>query len=90
MNRVFIADDEMWIVIGLKKMIQKSGYPFVVVGEANNGVAALEELEEKQPDILFTDIRMPGYNGLELMEKLKEKHLNMKERKDLQEKQNIL
>lgn len=78
MNRVFIADDEMWIVIGLKKMIQKSGYPFVVVGEANNGVAALEELEEKQPDILFTDIRMPGYNGLELMEKLKEKHLNMK------------
>lgn len=76
MNRVFIADDEMWIVIGLKKLIGKSGLPFQVIGEANNGVAALEEIEEKKPDVLFTDIRMPGYNGLELMEKLNEKGLS--------------
>ncbi len=78
MSRVFIADDEMWIVIGLKKLIEKSGQPFTVVGEANNGVAALEELESKRPDVLFTDIRMPGYNGLELLEKLREKELDMK------------
>lgn len=78
MSTVFIADDEMWITIGLKKLIEKSGQPFTVVGEANNGVAALEELERKRPDILFTDIRMPGYNGLELLEKLKEKGLDMK------------
>lgn len=78
MSTVFIADDEMWITIGLKKLIEKSGQPFTVVGEANNGVAALEELEKKRPDILFTDIRMPGYNGLELLEKLKEKGLDMK------------
>ncbi len=78
MNRIFIADDEVWIIIGLKKLIEKSGQPFVVVGEANNGVAALEELEKLRPDVLFTDIRMPGYNGLELLEKLKEKHLDMK------------
>lgn len=78
MNRIFIADDEIWIIIGLKKLIEKSGQPFVVVGEANNGVAALEELEKLRPDVLFTDIRMPGYNGLELLEKLKEKRLDMK------------
>lgn len=78
MNRIFIVDDEIWIIIGLKKLIEKSGKPFVVVGEANNGVAALEELEKKKPDILFTDIRMPGYNGLDLLEKLKEKNLDIK------------
>lgn len=78
MSTVFIADDEMWITIGLKKLIEKSGQPFTVVGEANNGVTALEELEKKRPDILFTDIRMPGYNGLELLEKLKAKGLDMK------------
>ena len=78
MNRIFIADDEIWIIIGLKKLIEKSGQPFVVVGEANNGVAALGELEKLRPDVLFTDIRMPGYNGLELLEKLKEKRLDMK------------
>lgn len=78
MNRVFIADDEMWIVIGLKKLIERTGMPFQIIGEANNGVSALEEIEEKKPDILFTDIRMPGYNGLELMERLNEKGLDMK------------
>lgn len=41
-------------------------------------MAALEELEKKKPDILFTDIRMPGYNGLDLLEKLKEKNLAIK------------
>lgn len=78
MNSVFIVDDEMWIIIGLKKLIEKSGLPFQVIGEANNGVAALEEIEEKNPDVLFTDIRMPGYNGLKLMGKLNEKGLSPK------------
>ena len=67
----------MWIIMGLKKLIEKSRLPFQVVREANNGVAALEEIEEKKPDILFTDIRMPGYNGLELMEQLKKMGLSM-------------
>ena len=76
--KVFIADDEVWIIIRLKKLIEKSGLPFQVVGEANNGVAALEEIEEKKPDVLISDIRMPGYNGLELLEKLNEKELGTK------------
>lgn len=78
MYRTFIVDDEMWIIISLKKLIEKSELPFRVIGEANNGVAALEEIENKKPDVLFTDIRMPGYNGLELMQKLNEKGFDTK------------
>ena len=78
MQKVFIVDDEMWIIIGLKKLIEKSNLPFQVIGEANNGVSALEEIEEKKPDIVFTDIRMPGYDGLELIRRIKEKNLDMK------------
>lgn len=78
MYSVYIADDEMWVIVGLKKRIEKTGLPFHVVGEANNGVMALEEIEKKKPDILFTDIRMPGYNGLELLELLRKKELDTK------------
>ena len=78
MFSVYIADDEMWVIVGLKKRIEKTGLPFQVVGEANNGVMALEEIEKKKPDILFTDIRMPGYNGLELLELLRKKELDTK------------
>lgn len=78
MYSVYIADDEMWVIVGLKKRIEKTGLPFQVVGEANNGVMALEKIEKKKPDILFTDIRMPGYNGLELLELLRKKELDTK------------
>ena len=78
MYSVYIADDEMWVIVGLKKRIEKTGLPFQVVGEANNGVMALEEIEKKKPDILFNDIRMPGYNGLELLELLRKKELDTK------------
>lgn len=78
MYKVYLADDETWIVIGLKKLIEKTELPFKVVGEAYNGVAALEEIEEKKPDVLITDIRMPGLNGIALMEKVREKYKDMK------------
>lgn len=78
MYKVFLADDEIWIQIGLKKLIEKSGLPFQVIGEASNGVTTLEEMEAKRPDVLFTDIRMPGLDGLELMEKIREKNLDTK------------
>ena len=45
MISVYIADDEVWITIGLKKLIQKSGLPFEVIGEAHNGVTTLEAFD---------------------------------------------
>ena len=45
--RVYIVDDEGWIIIGLKKMIEKSGLPFKVTGSVGNGVIALEEIQKE-------------------------------------------
>ena len=73
MHSVFIADDEIWIILGLKKLIESSGLPFQVIGNATNGVAALEAIEEKKPELVFSDIRMPGLSGLELLQKLNER-----------------
>ena len=78
MYRVFLADDERWILFGLRKLIEKSGLPFQVIGEATNGVTTLEELEGRKPDVLLSDIRMPGLDGLSLLEKIKEKGLQTK------------
>ena len=78
MYNVLIADDETWVIFGLKRMIEKSGLPFRVIGETNDGVTTLGEVEKKKPDVLFSDIRMPGYTGLELLEHIQEKKLDVK------------
>ena len=77
MYRVYIADDEMWVAVGIKKLIEKSGLPFEVIGEANDGITALEQIEKMKPQVLFSDIRMPGFDGLTLLEKLAEKEIDL-------------
>lgn len=78
MITIYLADDEMWIMIGLKKLIEKSGLPFTIIGEADNGVLAFEDIKKQNPDLLITDIRMPGLSGLELVEKLAQEQLTTK------------
>ena len=70
MIRAYIADDEVWVVLGLKKQLERTGYPVEVVGTANNGLTAREEIVKLQPDVVFTDIRMPGVNGLDLLKEI--------------------
>lgn len=70
MYTVLIADDERWVILGIKQLLEKIKLPFRVSGTAENGIEALEMLVELQPDVLITDIRMPGMDGLELIEKM--------------------
>lgn len=78
MLTVYIADDEVWILKGLKKQIEKSGLPFKVVGEAADGLTAKKDIMRFQPDVLFTDIRMPSMDGLELLQSIYEAGLHTK------------
>ena len=70
MVNVYIADDEVWIILGLKKLLQKLDIDAYVVGTANNGLMAKEEIERFKPDVVFADIRMPGLSGLELLQEI--------------------
>ncbi|MEE5991185.1 MAG: response regulator, partial [Lachnospiraceae bacterium] len=72
MINVYIVDDEVWITLGLKKLLEKLDMDIYVVGTANNGLTAREEIELFKPDVVFTDIRMPGLTGLELLRAVSE------------------
>lgn len=64
--KLLIADDEMQIRSGLSEGIDWEELGIVEVMTAENGIEALEICKEKKPEIVLTDIRMPGLNGLEL------------------------
>jgi len=60
--RVLIAEDEALIRLDLKEMLEEEGY--AVVGEAADGVRAVELAEALRPDLVFLDIKMPLLDGL--------------------------
>ena len=67
MKTVLIVEDEKLIRQGIRTMVQRSGVPIEVIMECNNGEAALEILKDQKVDVMFTDIRMPKMDGLELV-----------------------
>ncbi|WP_169087402.1 response regulator transcription factor [Paenibacillus sp. PL91] len=67
MYRVFIVDDEPFIIEGLYDIIDWSAYGLEIVGSAENGQDALGALMESSADILLTDISMPIMDGLTLI-----------------------
>ncbi len=69
--RIVIADDHQMFIDGIKALLS-SEQQFEFVGEAPNGIEALSMVTEKRPDILITDINMPGMNGTELTKKVKQ------------------
>ncbi|SDC78434.1 two-component system, response regulator YesN [Paenibacillus sp. UNCCL117] len=66
MYRILIADDEPMIRKGLQKLVEQAELPIADIRTAENGAVALQRIQEERPDFLFTDIRMPKLDGLEL------------------------
>ena len=66
MNTVFIADDELIIRQGLKCIIDWESLGFSIIGEASNGIDALDYIVREQPDLVLIDIRMPGLLGVDV------------------------
>lgn len=67
--RILIVDDEAPAREQLKRALAAEA-DVIVVGEAANGVEALERIEDLTPDAVFLDIEMPGLTGLEVAEQL--------------------
>jgi DNA-binding NarL/FixJ family response regulator len=62
--RVLVADDQDLVRIGLRTLIDSED-GMAVVGEAADGIAALEMAREHRPDVVLMDVRMPGIDGIE-------------------------
>ena len=67
-TRIIIADDEAIQRMDLKDILSKQGY--LVVGEAGDGVSAVNLAREIRPDLVIMDIRMPDMDGIAAAETL--------------------
>lgn len=78
MIKVFLAEDEFTIRDGIKRRIAWEENGFIFSGEADNGESAYEMIQQKRPDILITDIKMPFMDGLEMSRMLRERMPDLK------------
>ena len=72
MYTVVVADDEEELRKAIIRKVDWESIGFQVIGEAENGIEALELVEKKEPDLLLTDIRMPFVSGIELARQVRE------------------
>lgn len=72
MYKIFIVDDEPFIIEGLYDIVDWAALGMEIVGHAENGQEALESLRFVPADILITDISMPLMNGLDLIRAVRE------------------
>lgn len=75
MRRAIIVDDEKSSGDIIKFLIKSSNLPIEIVGEARDGNEAIELIKKTHPDIVYLDIKMPGYNGIEVMEFINKNHV---------------
>ena len=68
---LLLVDDEEEVIQVIMRKIDWEGLGFQVIGHANNGIKALELIEEYQPDVVMTDIRMPYMDGMELCSQIR-------------------
>lgn len=69
--KILLVDDEEEIRKGIIKKIKWEELGFTVVGEAENGIEALDVIDKTMPDVVVTDIKMPFMDGIKLAENIK-------------------
>ena len=72
MLKVLVVEDEEMIRRGIVLTVDWAALDCVVVGEAANGLEALEAVERLRPSLIITDLKMPQMDGLEMLRRLRE------------------
>lgn len=76
MLKMIIADDERIIRETISRLIDWSKLGLELVGQCKNGIEAYNAILDESPDIVMTDIKMPGLSGIDLVEKATAAHLD--------------
>lgn len=72
MYQVIIAEDEFFVRLGIKNSVPWEKYNMQVVCDASNGTEALQAIRQSCPDVLITDLLMPGMGGQQLIESVRQ------------------
>ena len=75
MLKMIIADDERIIRETISTIIDWKQYGITLTGLCSNGIEAYDMILDESPDLVITDIRMPGMNGLELISRVSQTDL---------------
>ena len=76
MVKLLICDDEVKICRLINNLINWEELGVEVVGMANDGLTAMRIADEQKPDIIITDIRMPGMDGLDMIRRIREQKMD--------------
>lgn len=78
MKKVLIVDDEVLVRMGFRSIIHWESCGYTIVGDAADGREAMEKIRILHPDLVFTDLRMEGMDGFQLMKACKEEYPEIK------------
>ena len=76
--KIMLVDDEEEVRTSIIRKIDWQDAGFEVIGDAENGKEALEKIEQNEPDVVLTDIRMPYMDGLEMAENIRQRYPSIK------------
>ena len=75
MKKILVIDDEAFICKMLKKLLEKNHY---TVMDASDGKKGIQIFQERHPDLIITDLIMPGKEGLETIREIKKLNPDIK------------
>src|SRR5271157_4691214 len=75
--KIAIVEDELRIREGLARLIRKIDPSYVIVGEAEDGLAGIRIIAKLRPDLVITDVRMPDLDGLQMLGRLEKESIKV-------------
>ncbi len=76
MIRTILLDDEYWVCKLLQSLVDWESFGFTLISQAYDGESGFQEILAQKPDLVFTDIRMSGMTGIELIERCRQASLD--------------